>query len=221
MYYAIIPAGGSGSRMQSDIPKQFLLLSGKPVLMHTMQAFYESPLKPEIILTLNKDYYGYWKELCEKYNFNIPHQLAAGGTQRFDSVKNALSEITDQDAVIAIHDAARPVISSTLITHCFLEAEKKGSAVCGVKSRDSVRLLQEDRSSALNREDVILVQTPQAFRLDILKNAYRQHYLPAFTDDATVVEKAGFPVNLVQGDYRNIKITFPEDLEIAAWYLKK
>lgn len=220
-YYAIIPAGGSGSRMQSDIPKQFMLLAGKPVLMHTIKAFYDSQLNPEIILALNKDRFAYWEELCRRHDFNVPHKLTEGGIQRFDSVKNALNEITETDSIVAVHDAARPVISNELITRCFLEAEEKGSAVCGVQSRDSVRQLQGDRSAALNRENIFLVQTPQVFLFKTLRNAYQQNYLPEFTDDASVVEKAGYTVSLVPGDYRNIKITFPEDIETASLYLKK
>lgn len=219
-YYAIIVAGGSGSRMQSEIPKQFLLLSGRPVLMHTIEAFYRSDLNPHIILVLNKGYREYWNRLCADHRFNIPHKLVDGGEQRFHSVKNGLKEIPP-GSIVAIHDAVRPMVSGKLITSCFEQAQEKGAVVCGVTSRDSVRLLIDNSSRCFNRESVYLIQTPQVFPYKMLAEAYEQPYLPEFTDDASVVEKAGHSIAIVEGESGNIKITFPEDIEIAEALLKK
>ncbi|MXV52205.1 2-C-methyl-D-erythritol 4-phosphate cytidylyltransferase [Pedobacter sp. HMF7647] len=218
-YYAIIVAGGSGNRMNSDVPKQFMLLDGKPIAMHTMQAFYESSFKPEIILVLPGTSHVYWTALCEQYEFKIPHQLANGGKTRFDSVKSALEKIVG-DGIIAIHDAVRPLISTEIITKAYDTALKKGTAVTAVKSKDSVRQLVNGLSKALDREQIYLVQTPQVFRSNILSDAYKQPYDELFTDDASVVEKAGHRIELIEGDNQNIKITYPEDLEMAHAILK-
>ncbi|HCN84158.1 MAG TPA: 2-C-methyl-D-erythritol 4-phosphate cytidylyltransferase [Sphingobacteriaceae bacterium] len=219
-YYALIVAGGSGSRMNSDIPKQFLLLHQKPVLMHTIEAFYHSDLKPEIIVALHKDYFKYWNDLCKIHNFNIPHKLVEGGTERFHSVKNGLKELKEK-SIVAIHDALRPLISNDLITRSFHEAREKGTAVAAVPSRDSIRQLQNDTSIALDRKTIFIVQTPQVFWSDALKVAYQQDFDSSFTDDASVVEKAGIKINLIQGELLNIKITYPEDIRIAELFFKE
>ncbi len=213
-YYSIIVGGGSGSRMQSDLPKQFLLLNGKPVLMHTIEAFHFSELHPEIILVLNVDFHPYWEKLCEEYNFNIPHQLVRGGLQRFHSVKNALKLIKN-NAIVAVHDAVRPLPGESTITSAFREAEKFGTAVTAVKSSSSVRQQRGEETVGLRREDIFLVQTPQVFKSDILHKAYKQNYRIEFTDDASVVERSGVEVRLVEGENSNIKITYPEDIVIA------
>ena len=218
-YYAIIVGGGSGSRMQSDIPKQFLLLSGKPLLMHTLDAFYNSDLQPEIILVLNVDFHKYWEDLCVQYNFKLPHTLVKAGSQRFFSVKNGL-KFAKGTSIIAVHDAVRPIISNSLITAAFREAENSGSAVPALVSRDSVRQKSGDLSFVLNRNEIFFVQTPQTFHSKLLNKAYKQPYRIEFTDDASVVEKSGISVNLISGDAKNIKITFPEDLILAQAYLK-
>lgn len=220
-YYAIIVAGGSGSRMQSEIPKQFLLLAGKPVLMHTIAAFNECILKPEILLVLNIDQHKYWEELCLKYSFTIPHQVIKGGIQRFHSVKNGLKAIKGPGTV-AIHDAVRPLISAELITKSFLVAEDTGNCIIGIPPTDSVRIrLEEGKNEALNRDQLTLIQTPQTFDVSLLKKAYQSAYRNDFTDDASVAEYAGFKINLIAGERENIKITYPEDLEIAAILMKK
>ncbi|WP_026898512.1 2-C-methyl-D-erythritol 4-phosphate cytidylyltransferase [Daejeonella oryzae] len=218
-YYAIIVGGGSGSRMQSDIPKQFLLLNGKPLIMHTIEAFYNSRLHPEIILVLNIDFHKYWEDLCDRFNFETPHTIVKAGRQRFFSVKNGL-KIVKGNSIVAIHDAVRPIVSDTFITSCFQEAEKTGSAIPAIVSRDSVRQRSGDSSFALNRDDILMVQTPQVFSNKILNKAYKQVFRIEFTDDASVVEKSGTPVHLVEGDSKNIKITYPEDLILAQAYLK-
>lgn len=219
--YAIIVAGGSGKRMNADLPKQFHLLLGKPVLMHTIEAFVNSGLAPDIILVLNADFHQYWKELCVQHNFFVPHVLTAGGRERFDSVKNALSHTGSGESLIAIHDAVRPVINDELITRCFNEAELKGSVIPVTESRDSLRMIRESTTQALSRADILIVQTPQVFKSGILKKAYDQDFSPLFTDDASVVERAGFQISTTAGTPSNIKITYPEDLAIASLYLGK
>lgn len=218
--YAIIVAGGSGKRMNADLPKQFHLLLGKPVLMHTIEAFASSALAPKIILVLNADFHLYWKELCVQHNFFVPHILTAGGKERFDSVKNALAHIGSADSLVAVHDAVRPVISNELITRCFNEAELRGSVIPVTESRDSLRIIRESATQSLSRADILVVQTPQVFKSNILKEAYNQAFSPLFTDDASVVEKAGFHIFTTPGTPANIKITYPEDLAIASLYLK-
>lgn len=217
--YAIIVAGGSGSRMNAEIPKQFLLLDGRPILMHTIEAFFNSEISPAIILVLNVDFHAYWEELCRQYNFTIPHTLVKAGSQRFLSVKNGLKVIKG-NGIVAVHDAVRPLISSEIISRSFSEASAYGNAVTAIPSKDSVRQLSGDISTALNRNEIFLVQTPQTFEVGLLKKAYKQPYRIEFTDDASVVEKLGVPIHLVAGDSRNIKITFPEDLLLAELFFK-
>ncbi len=219
--YAIIVAGGSGTRMQTTIPKQFLLLNGKPVLMHTMEMFHNCLSQPQLILVLHADYHGYWQQLCSDHNFSITHHLIKGGESRFHSVKNGLDIITDADAIIAVHDAVRPLTPTAIIDHSYNYAAKNGNAITAVKSRDSVRQLKGDHSVSLLRDDIYLIQTPQTFRADQIKKAYEQAYDIKFTDDASVVESSGVPINLAEGSYQNIKITFPEDIAIAEAILNK
>jgi 2-C-methyl-D-erythritol 4-phosphate cytidylyltransferase len=219
--YVIIVAGGSGSRMQSAVPKQFLLLNGLPVLMHTLLAFNNSSSKPHLILVLPAGYHEHWEQLCATNHFTTPHQLVNGGETRFHSVKNGLHLIPDnEDAIIAVQDAVRPLTSGTIIDHAYQHAAKHGNAVTAVKSRDSVRQLKGDTSIHLNREEIYLIQTPQTFQSTQLKNAYKQDYHTKFTDDASVVEETGIKINLVNGDHQNIKITFPEDIAIAELLLR-
>ena len=218
-YYAIIVAGGSGSRMKSDIPKQFLLLQGRPVLMHTIEAFYYSDLKPEIILVLNLEYLKLWSELITKFNFDIPVIVVNNGEQRFHSVKNALS-IVQEDSIVAVHDAVRPIVSNELITRSFRLAAGSKAVIPAVTSKDSVRKKEGDHTKALNREEILLVQTPQVFQSNLLQHAYLQDYSPEFTDDASVVEKTGIKIVVTEGDYKNIKITYAEDLQLAEVYLQ-
>lgn len=213
-YYAIIVGGGSGSRMQQQTPKQFLELAGKPVLMHTLEAFSKSALKPELILVLNVHYHDYWEKLCTDYNFTIPHQLIKGGEQRFHSVKNGLKKIKGK-AVVAIHDAVRPLVSADLITRSFTEAELHGNSVCGIQSKDSIRQLTKNGNAALDREKIYLIQTPQTFKSELIQKAYLQEYRMSFTDDAAVAEQHGVKIHLIDGETQNIKITYPEDLILA------
>jgi 2-C-methyl-D-erythritol 4-phosphate cytidylyltransferase len=213
--YAIIVAGGSGTRMQAALPKQFLLLNGLPILMHTLQAFHNTVAKPQLILVLHPDYHELWSDLCAKYNFTLAHQLIKGGEARFHSVKLGFNIIEDINSVIAIHDAVRPLTAASIIDNSFTYAAEHGNAITAVKSRDSIRQIQGDHSVNLLRDDIYLVQTPQTFKWELLKKAYDQAYDVKFTDDASVVESSGVKINLIEGSYENIKITFPEDIAIA------
>lgn len=219
-YYAIIVAGGSGSRMKATIAKQFLLLEGKPILMHTLEIFHKCNLQPEILLVLNIHEHHRWEQLCEQYNFKVPHQVIKGGEQRFHSVMNGL-KATKGKSIIAVHDAVRPLLSTDLIEHSFKTAEEKGTAVAAIHPTDSVRSLKGDKNEALNRDEIYLIQTPQAFQSDLLKKAYKQPYRNNYTDDASVVEHAGYKIHLIEGERENIKITHPFDLEIASMYMHK
>lgn len=204
--------------MLSEVPKQFMLLRGRPVLMHTIEAFDKSDYNPEIIVVLNVDFHQYWENLCLIHNFSIPHKLVKGGTQRFDSVKNGIKTIKTK-AIVAIHDAVRPLLSKQLIDRTFEEAERSGNAVAAIKSRDSVRQNTGTQTIPLDREEIYLIQTPQTFSSEIIKKAYTQEYRNEFTDDASVAEKLGIKINLIDGETRNFKITFPEDIRLAEIYL--
>jgi 2-C-methyl-D-erythritol 4-phosphate cytidylyltransferase len=213
--YAIIVAGGNGSRMKSETPKQFIHLNGVPMIMHTINAFYFNETKPKIILVLAKADEELWQSLIAEHQFDIPHQIIFGGKERFHSVQNGLNAIENKNAVIAIHDAVRPLVSQKTITNCFINAAKNGNAIAAIPSKDSVRCLINGKSQALNRKEIYLVQTPQAFTYEQLNVAYHQNFESFFTDDASVVEKAGFHINLENGDDFNFKITFKEDLILA------
>ncbi|WDF54075.1 2-C-methyl-D-erythritol 4-phosphate cytidylyltransferase [Mucilaginibacter sp. KACC 22063] len=219
--YAIIVAGGTGTRMQSTVPKQFLLLNGLPVMMHTITAFKNSSYQPDIIVVMNPDFHDHWKSLCEEYNFTTEHQLVLGGETRFHSVRNGLSAVKELNAVVAIQDAVRPLTPIEVIDNAYSKAIEKGNAVVAIQSRDSVRQLKNGVSQHLDRSEIYLVQTPQTFLMPVLKNAYDASYMATFTDDASVVEHSGVDINLVEGSQENIKITYPEDIAIAALIQKK
>ena len=216
----IIVAGGKGLRAGGSVPKQFQLLGGNPVLMRTIEAFYAYDSSMRIIVVLPAGFDDLWSELCVQYNFNIPVENVEGGETRFHSVKNALVLISDEE-IIGIHDAARPFVSSKVIDECFRTAsEKRCGAIPIVDEVNSVRYINNESSITLNRKRVKCVQTPQVFPVNILKKAYLQSYSEIFTDDASVVENAGFTVELVNGDISNIKITTPLDFAIGEIILK-
>lgn len=220
-YYAIIVAGGKGNRMNLAVAKQFLELDGKPILMHTLEAFHQCVLNPVIILVLNIHQHLFWEELCTKHDFKVPHQIIKGGQERFDSVRNGLKIIKGK-AVVAIHDAVRPLITAEVILKSYQMAEEKGNAITAIQPVDSVRIKREGQDSeALNRDELYLIQTPQTFQVEQLKKAYLQPYRNEFTDDASVVERAGFTIHLLQGERDNIKITYAQDLELASFLLNK
>jgi 2-C-methyl-D-erythritol 4-phosphate cytidylyltransferase len=218
--YALVVAGGKGLRMGTEIPKQFILLKGMPVLMHTLKAF-RSIETIQLILVLPKDQIAYWKELCINYKFELPHQIIAGGETRFQSVKNGLQAIEDSTGLVAIHDGVRPLISVKIIEESFAVAQEKGNALTVVALKDSIRKQTENGSESINRSDYFLVQTPQTFKVEEIKNAYNKAAIVNnFTDDASVLEANGGQIQLVQGDYKNIKITTSEDLLFANALLK-
>lgn len=212
---AIIVAGGKGTRMGKEIPKQFLPVAGKAVLMHTISAFHRYDSNIHIILVLPEEQKSYWNGLCKLHSFGIPHEIVPGGNSRFQSVKNGLHRAGSQ-GLIAVHDGVRPFVSRNVIEVAFRTAESEGSAVPVLKMTDSIREITENNKSiARNRSRYVSVQTPQTFRADILQEAYNREYDERFTDDASVVEAAGYPVSLIESNRENIKITVPFDLQIA------
>ncbi|MFV0266488.1 MAG: 2-C-methyl-D-erythritol 4-phosphate cytidylyltransferase [Draconibacterium sp.] len=216
--FALIVAGGSGSRMNNQVPKQFLELVGKPVLMHTFESFYTFDPNISFVLVLPQSEFSRWKELCEKHRFTIPYQLAAGGSNRFESVKNGLL-IIREEGVVFIHDGVRPLVSGQTIQNCFNTAQEKGNALPVVPVSESVRYVDGSHNSSLDRSKYYLVQTPQTFRVSLIKKAYEQAYSELFTDDASVLENTGQAINTVEGNRTNIKITYPEDIRIASFLL--
>lgn len=212
--YALIVAGGSGKRMGMDTPKQFMELAGKPVLMHTIEKFRQFSSSIEIITVLPENQLRYWTELQKKYSFDVPHTLVKGGPHRFISVKNGLKFVS-APGLVAIHDGVRPLVRMDTIQRCFNAAAEHGNAIPVVSPADSLRLLMDGNNIPVSRMNVKQVQTPQVFDVETLKKAYQQEYDTAFTDDATVIEKAGHKVIMVEGNRENIKITNPEDLFIA------
>jgi len=212
--YVVIVAGGSGKRMGMETPKQFLELAGKPVLMHTIERFHKFNESIEIITVLPENQLRHWCDLQKNYEFNIPHTLVKGGAHRFISVKNGLEFVSNR-GLVAIHDGVRPLVKTETIKRCFDEAEKHGNAIPVISPADSLRCLDDHRNEPVNRLRVKQVQTPQVFDAAVVKKAYSQPYEESFTDDATVVEKSGVMIHLVEGNRENIKITNPEDLFIA------
>jgi 2-C-methyl-D-erythritol 4-phosphate cytidylyltransferase len=217
--FVIIVAGGSGKRINTEIPKQFISLAGKPVLIHTISAFYNYSPEINILLVLPKTHFGLWEKLCKNHNFNISHKIVEGGKTRFLSVKNGLSKI-EKNGIIAVHDGVRPLVKKQVIEKAFLDAEIYGNAVPAIPVNESVREICKTGSKIFNRSNLRIIQTPQVFKSSILIKAYRQAYQNKFTDDATVVESAGEKINLIEGNPENIKITTSIDLRIAEALLK-
>lgn len=216
MDYIIIVAGGKGLRMGSDIPKQFLPIGGKPVLMRTLERFRQYSTTLQIILVLPKAQQDYWQKLCKEYAFDIDYQLADGGETRFHSVQNGLAKIPDNaQGVVGVHDGVRPFPSIDVIRNCYETAREKKAVIPVIPVVETVRHLKGDTSVTVSRNDYRLVQTPQTFDIQLLKAANRQPYNEGFTDDASVVETFGFNITLVEGNRENIKITTPYDLKIA------
>ena len=217
----VIVAGGSGKRMGTDIPKQFLIVGGKPVLASTIERFHTYDAQMQIVLVLPQSQIAYWHKLTAEYHIDIKHQIVSGGETRFHSVKNGLSAIKDAD-VVGVHDGVRPLVSTATIDRCFDSATQHGSAVPVMPSVESVRFVDENGTShAVDRARVRMVQTPQVFRYDILTNSYQQPYSDLFTDDASVVEAAGYTITLVDGNKENIKLTTPDDLVYAEMLMAK
>lgn len=215
--YAVIVAGGSGTRMQSEFPKQFIELRGLPILMHTINAFHFDDI--QIILVLPANQIDFWKQLIDKFKYKTPHQIVIGGSARFDSVKNGLSSISSEEGLVAIHDGVRPLIDREIINRSFELAVINGNAIVSIPLKDSIRSIEASRNKQEDRSRFRLIQTPQTFQLNLIKKAFEQPFDPLFTDDASVLEKAGFSIHLIEGSYQNIKITTPEDLLIAESFL--
>lgn len=216
----VIVAGGKGLRMGADIPKQFLPLAKKPMLMRTIEKFYEFDSTIRIVVVLHAHYVEYWKELCVEYKFEIPCQIIEGGDTRFQSVKNGLS-LVQNHTTVGIHDAARPFVTEKLIAACYHHAKKEKCGVIPVvDEKNSLRQVCGSTHKPLDRSGVKIVQTPQVFPANLIKKAYETSHSSQFTDDATVAENAGVHIMLIQGEETNIKVTTLVDMEFASFLIK-
>ncbi len=219
-YSVIIVAGGKGFRAGGDIPKQFLKIGGKPMLMHTIQAFHNYDYRVRIIVVLPEGYQFLWEQLCKEYNFTVNHIIVSGGETRFHSVKNGLKEVSEEETV-CIHDAARPFVTSSLIGNCFDDSFNSNCGIIPVVDEvNSVRKLTESGSIVVDRQKLKLVQTPQAFPAEMIKKAYSTSHESSFTDDASVAEKSDIKLKLIEGENTNIKITTAFDIELADFYFQ-
>lgn len=214
-------AGGRGTRMNSSTPKQFMLLGGEPVLMHTLKAFHKYSNKVSLILVLPASEIEIWQSLVAKHNFTLKHTIVSGGDSRFQSVKNGLDSIESTEGAVAIHDGVRPLVDAHTIGASFSLAALHKSAIAAVRLKESIRKTDQDTTKAVDRSDYRLVQTPQTFDLKVIKDAYRIKEESSLTDDASVAERAGQKISLFEGSYDNIKITTPEDLIIAEALLSR
>ena len=214
--HIIIVAGGKGLRMGGDIPKQFLPVGGKPVLMRTLEAFHAYDAYMQLILVLPVSQQAYWKQLCAEYQFDLAHEIADGGETRFHSVKNGLS-LVKEDGLVGVHDGVRPFVSQDVIARCYEEAVSLKAVIPVIGVVETVRHLAGEGSETVPRDQYKLVQTPQVFEVALLRRAYEQVYTELFTDDASVVEALGEKVYLVEGNRENIKLTTPFDLKLAEW----
>ncbi|MEX1132784.1 MAG: 2-C-methyl-D-erythritol 4-phosphate cytidylyltransferase [Flavobacteriales bacterium] len=218
----IIVAGGSGKRMGAAMPKQFLLLKGKPLLMWTIEAFQRFDAAMQLIVVLPQDHHARWKQLCTEHQFTVSHTLVSGGAERFHSTLEGLKAVI-HEGLVAVHDGVRPLVSTELIARCFAGAEACGAAIPVVPISSSVRELTSEGSTstplnaskAVDRSLLRAVQTPQCFRVELLRRAFELPYDPAFTDEATLVERLGMDVHLVEGEEHNIKVTTPFDMQVA------
>ena len=217
--YVLIVAAGKGLRMKSELPKQFIEINNKPVLMHTFDAFSSIGNVNHFILVLAAEHIAYWKELCEKHRFKIEHTVIEGGPKRYHSVKRGLS-LVPANSLVAIHDAVRPFVSKNIINNGFDIAARKGNAIPSVAINESIRKISGSLSKSVNREEFKIVQTPQFFQSVLIKKAYEQAFNETFTDDANILESWGKQIYLIEGDIKNIKITHPEDLAYAESLIK-
>jgi 2-C-methyl-D-erythritol 4-phosphate cytidylyltransferase len=218
--FVVIVAGGSGSRMGSEMPKQFLELEGKPILMHTLERLYSFTPNSTFVLVLPKIQFEYWHTLCEKHQFKFNYNLVEGGDNRFQSVKNGLSKIS-ANSLVAIHDGVRPFINKNVFENCMQEAKNNGAAIPTLPITDSIRELSNNSSKTRDRNLFVSVQTPQCFQSNIILESYQQEFKQSFTDDASVVENNGHEVSLIKGNKENIKITTPEDLKVALGFIDR
>lgn len=218
-YNVVIVAGGTGSRMHSNIPKQFIEIKGKPIIVHTIEKFIEFDEYINIIVSVHPEYMTDANFMLAEFFPEKNIHLVAGGETRFHSVKNGLNAIANKNDIVGIHDAARPFVSVDTIRRCFETAALKGNAIPVVPVNESLRLVTNGINKAVSREDYKIVQTPQCFVVSTIKEAFHQEYSPFFTDDATVLEGMGENICLVEGNPENIKITNPYDLTFAELYL--
>jgi 2-C-methyl-D-erythritol 4-phosphate cytidylyltransferase len=216
---AIITAGGIGKRMGGEIPKQFLRLNNRPVLVHTLESMHAMLPDAEILITLPEDWKNYWTDLLKAYDCTVEHRIVSGGEERYHSVRNAV--LASTGSIVLIHDGVRPLVSFDTITRCLHAVERFGTAVPVVPLKESLRRISGDHSAAVDRSLYRLVQTPQCFRREILLAAYDLPYHAAITDDASLVEEAGHVIHTVAGNEENIKITTPADLELAEIHLSR
>ncbi len=219
MNSVIIVAGGKGLRMGSEIPKQFLLLKSEPVIMHTIRVFYNWDNNCEIILVLPSSQQSYWQLLVKQYDFDIPIKITTGGKTRFESVKNGL--LKSSGDIVGIHDGVRPLVSERTIKKCFEISKSQGNAVPCVPIVDSLRVVKNGENQMVDRSKYFKVQTPQVFKRAMILKGFEQRFSEKFTDDASVVEKTGETIQLVEGNEENIKITRPFDLKIAEVFLEE
>jgi len=217
---AIIVAGGTGQRMGSVVPKQFLEIEHKAILLHTIDQFVAAFADIEIVIVLPEVYINEGKKIIEKNKFKNTFDFVVGGETRFQSVKNGLSKVTTS-SIVFVHDAVRCLLTPALVQRCYQQAVEKGSAIPAVSATDTIRLMEGEKHHLINREDVMLIQTPQTFQSEILLKAFEQNYQASFTDEANVVEASGVPIFLVEGEFENIKITRPLDMAIANYILTK
>ncbi len=217
--YAIIVAGGKGLRMGSKIPKQFLAMKGRPIIMHTIESFHGYSEEIELILVLPPSNLTFWEELCHRYQFDIPLTVQQGGATRFQSVKKGLQAISG-NGLVAIHDGVRPLVSARMIAESYKTAAKNNSAVAAVPMKNSLRKIRTNGSKAVNRARYCIIQTPQTFKVDLIKEAYTVEEKDTFTDDASVWEAVGNHVTLYEGMEKNLKITTFQDLVVAEILMK-
>jgi 2-C-methyl-D-erythritol 4-phosphate cytidylyltransferase len=217
--FALIVAGGSGTRMNLSLPKQFIELCGKPILMHTIEAFYRFDKEIKIFLALPETQFDYWQKLSRKHKFSIAHEIIAGGETRFHTVKNGLAAIPNE-GLVAIHDGVRPLVSSGTIERCFTTAAQHGNAIPCFPVYETVRQVTNETNTMIDRASLRLVQTPQVFLCSVIKKAFNQKYDHTFTDDASVLEAAGKKIHLVEGNRENIKVTDLLDLSMVEALLK-
>ena len=218
---AIIVAGGKGLRMGGELPKQFLPIGGRPVLMRTLEAFAAYNPQVQLVVVLPQSQQAYWRELCVRYDFRLPHTVVDGGETRFHSVRNGLLQV-EAPALVAVHDGVRPFVSSEVIARCYRLAAEHQAVVPVVGVVETLRRLEpEGQSVTVPRDGYRLVQTPQVFNADLLLRAYSQPYVESFTDDASVVEAYGHAVCLTEGNRENIQLTTPFDLKVAAALLEE
>ena len=208
----IIVAGGKGLRMGGDIPKQFIVVDRRPILMHTIDRFFQYDPKMQIVVVLPESQQDYWVELCRQYSFTTPHEVANGGAERFHSVLNGLQRVSPEATLIGVHDGVRPYVSLEVIDRCYQAASQSGAAIPVIDVYETLRHITPQGSVTVPRSEYKLVQTPQVFQSNLLRRAYQQPFTTAFTDDASVVEALGHSISLVEGNRENVKITTPADL---------